>query len=106
MFEYLMPLLVMPNYENTLLDHTCKAAVQQQIAYGHLRVATVWVALAPSSQSRKGWSMSKNKAGGTFPGRDPKGAPANPPPQAQQRRPMMPSPPHVAPRTRKSPKGR
>jgi len=37
MFEYLMPLLVMPNYENTLLDHTCKAAVQQQIEYGELR---------------------------------------------------------------------
>jgi len=34
MFEYLMPLLVMPNYENTLLDHSCQAAVQQQIAYG------------------------------------------------------------------------
>jgi len=31
MFEYLMPLLVMPNYEKTLLDHTCLAAVQQQI---------------------------------------------------------------------------
>ena len=37
MFEYLMPLLVMPNYENTLLDHTCRAAVQQQIKYGNLR---------------------------------------------------------------------
>ena len=37
MFEYLMPLLVMPNFENTLLDQTCKAAVQQQIEYGHLR---------------------------------------------------------------------
>jgi cellobiose phosphorylase len=37
MFEYLMPLLVMPNYENTLLDHTCRAAVQQQIEYGKLR---------------------------------------------------------------------
>ena len=37
MFEYLMPLLVMPNYENTLLDHTCQAAVRQQIDYGHLR---------------------------------------------------------------------
>ncbi|MFA5205287.1 MAG: glucoamylase family protein [Lentisphaeria bacterium] len=37
MFEYLMPLLVMPNYENTLLDHTCRAAVQHQIAYGRLR---------------------------------------------------------------------
>jgi hypothetical protein len=37
MFEYLMPLLVMPNYENTLLDRTCKTAVRQQIEYGHLR---------------------------------------------------------------------
>jgi len=37
MFEYLMPLLVMPNYENTLLDHTCRAAVRQQIEYGKLR---------------------------------------------------------------------
>ncbi len=37
MFEYLMPLLVMPNYANTLLDHTCRAAVEQQIEYGKLR---------------------------------------------------------------------
>ncbi|MDB6036864.1 MAG: Cellobiose phosphorylase [Verrucomicrobiales bacterium] len=37
MFEYLMPLLVMPNYENTLLDDTCRAAVKQQIEYGKLR---------------------------------------------------------------------
>ncbi len=35
MFEYLMPLLVMPMYENTLLDQTCKGAVEQQIAYGN-----------------------------------------------------------------------
>lgn len=34
MFEYLMPLLVMPTYENTLLDQTCKAAVEWQIKYG------------------------------------------------------------------------
>ena len=34
MFEYLMPLLVMPNYENTLLGQTCKFAVEWQIAYG------------------------------------------------------------------------
>ncbi len=34
MFEYLMPLLVMPTFENTLLDQTCKAAVEWQIAYG------------------------------------------------------------------------
>jgi cyclic beta-1,2-glucan synthetase len=34
MFEYLMPLLVMPTYENTLLDQTCKGAVEWQIKYG------------------------------------------------------------------------
>jgi cellobiose phosphorylase len=34
MFEYLMPLLVMPTYENTLLDETCRAAVARQIAHG------------------------------------------------------------------------
>ncbi|MBI4456872.1 MAG: cyclic beta 1-2 glucan synthetase, partial [Acidobacteria bacterium] len=33
-FEYLMPLLVMPTYENTLLDQTYKAAVERQIEYG------------------------------------------------------------------------
>jgi len=37
MFEYLMPLLVMPTYENTLLDRTCKAAVTRQIQYGGQR---------------------------------------------------------------------
>ena len=37
MFEYLMPLLVMPNYENTLLDQTYKAAVWRQIDYGKNR---------------------------------------------------------------------
>src|SRR5262249_1411038 len=34
MFEYLMPLLVMPSYEGTLLDQTCKNVVQRQIQYG------------------------------------------------------------------------
>jgi cellobiose phosphorylase len=34
MFEYLMPLLVMPAYDGTLLDQTCRAAVARQIAYG------------------------------------------------------------------------
>jgi cellobiose phosphorylase len=34
MFEYLMPLLVMPTYENTLLDQTYKAVVDWQIKYG------------------------------------------------------------------------
>ena len=37
MFEYLMPLLVMPTYDNTLLDQTCKAAVARQIEYGRFR---------------------------------------------------------------------
>ena len=37
MFEYLMPMLVMPTYENTLLDQTCKAAVARQIEYGKQR---------------------------------------------------------------------
>ena len=37
MFEYLMPLLVMPTYDNTLLDQTCKAAVARQIEYGTQR---------------------------------------------------------------------
>ncbi|RPI66592.1 MAG: cyclic beta 1-2 glucan synthetase, partial [Geobacteraceae bacterium] len=37
MFEYLMPLLVMPNYESTLLDQTYTAAVRRQIDYGKSR---------------------------------------------------------------------
>ncbi len=35
MFEYLMPLLVMPSYEGTLLEQTCHAAVTRQIEYGN-----------------------------------------------------------------------
>jgi cyclic beta-1,2-glucan synthetase len=41
MFEYLMPLLVMPTYEHTLLDQTYKAAVERQIQYGGQR-GVVW----------------------------------------------------------------
>jgi hypothetical protein len=37
MFEYLMPMLVMPTYEGTLLDQTCRTAVERQIAYGAQR---------------------------------------------------------------------
>lgn len=33
-FEYLMPLLVMPTYQNTLLDETYRAVVRRQIEYG------------------------------------------------------------------------
>ena len=32
-----MPLLVMPTYEHTLLDQTCKVAVEKQIEYGKKR---------------------------------------------------------------------
>ncbi|WP_304915365.1 GH36-type glycosyl hydrolase domain-containing protein [Methylophaga sp.] len=37
MFEYLMPQLIMPSYPDTLLDHSCKAAVSRQIQYGRQR---------------------------------------------------------------------
>jgi cyclic beta-1,2-glucan synthetase len=35
MFEYLMPQLVMPSYENTLVSQTNKAVVKRQIEYGN-----------------------------------------------------------------------
>lgn len=34
MFEYLMPMLVMPTYEGTLLNMACRGAVRRQIRYG------------------------------------------------------------------------
>ncbi len=37
MFEYLMPLLVMPTHENTLLDQTYREVVKRQIDYGAKR---------------------------------------------------------------------
>ncbi|MEP7002000.1 MAG: glucoamylase family protein, partial [bacterium] len=37
MFEYLMPLLVMPSRPFSLLDQTHQAAVRRHIAYGHAR---------------------------------------------------------------------
>lgn len=37
MFEYLMPMLVMPSYAGSLLDNTCRIAVKRQIAYGKQR---------------------------------------------------------------------
>ncbi len=33
LFEYLMPLLVMKSYPETLLDHTCRMAVRRQMEY-------------------------------------------------------------------------
>ena len=46
MFEYLMPMLVMPNYENTLLGQSCRSAVEWQIDYG--------------KQSGKPWGISES----------------------------------------------
>ena len=37
MFEYLMPQLIMPTAEHTLLDQTCRAVVARQIEYGRQR---------------------------------------------------------------------
>jgi len=37
MFEYLMPQLIMPSYENTLLNQTYRAIVKRQIEYGEQR---------------------------------------------------------------------
>ena len=34
LFEYLMPLLVMRGYPETLLDHSCRMAVRAQVRYG------------------------------------------------------------------------
>ena len=37
MFEYLLPMLIMPSYQATLLDATCRAAVKHQIRYTRRR---------------------------------------------------------------------
>ena len=37
MFEYLMPLLIMPSYEGTLLDQACRQCIHNQIRYGRDR---------------------------------------------------------------------
>lgn len=37
MFEYLMPLLVMPTYDDTLLDQTYQTVIDRQIQYGRQR---------------------------------------------------------------------
>ena len=42
MFEYLMPLLIMPTYENTLLDATYKAVVRKQMRYAQRRGLPYW----------------------------------------------------------------
>jgi len=37
MFEYLMPMLVMPSYPDTLLEQMCRTAVNRHIEYGKQR---------------------------------------------------------------------
>jgi len=37
MFEYLMPRLFLPSYENTLLEQACRGAVSRQMDYGRQR---------------------------------------------------------------------
>lgn len=37
MFEYLMPMLVMPTYDDTLLGETMRGAVERQVRYGRQR---------------------------------------------------------------------
>ncbi len=41
MFEYLMPLLIMPTYKNTLLDQTYHTMLERQIEYGK-KVGVPW----------------------------------------------------------------
>jgi cyclic beta-1,2-glucan synthetase len=41
MFEYLMPVLIMPTYPGTLLDETCRVVVARQIEYGRA-LAVPW----------------------------------------------------------------
>ena len=50
MFEYLMPQLVMPSYQNTLIEQTNRAAVRRQIEYGRQRGV-------PWGMSESGYNM-------------------------------------------------
>ncbi|HEX9772041.1 MAG TPA: glucoamylase family protein, partial [Steroidobacteraceae bacterium] len=50
MFEYLMPLLVMPTYPYTLIEQTNRAAVQRHIEYGNQRGV-------PWGMSESGYNM-------------------------------------------------
>ncbi len=50
MFEYLMPLLVMPEFPDTLLEQTNRAAVRRQIEYGNQRGV-------PWGMSESGYNM-------------------------------------------------
>ena len=61
MFEYLMPWLVMPTFDNTLLDQSCKAAVRAQIEYGQLRGI-------PWGVSESGYNLTDAQLNYQYPG--------------------------------------
>ena len=54
MFEYLLPMLIMPSYRATLLDATCRAAVKHQIRYARRR-GVPW-GISESCSSTRGGS--------------------------------------------------
>jgi hypothetical protein len=51
MFEYLMPQLVMPTFARTLIDETCRAAIDRQIAYARAQGV-------PWGMSESGYSVT------------------------------------------------
>ncbi len=55
MFEYLMPMLVMPSFPGTLLDESCRTAVARQIAYGALH-------RMPWGVSESGYNMTDDQS--------------------------------------------
>ena len=58
MFEYLMPLLVMPTYENTLLDQTYKAVVRRQIRLWEARGVPWGISESGSTHGMCTWTTS------------------------------------------------
>jgi cyclic beta-1,2-glucan synthetase len=56
MFEYLMPRLVMPGYDHTLLGQTCEAIVDCQIEYGRKR-GVPW-GISESAENRTDASLN------------------------------------------------
>ena len=41
MFEYLMPMLLMPSFRNTILDSSCRRAVRRQIRYARQKMGSL-----------------------------------------------------------------
>jgi len=63
MFEYLMPVLVMPIYEGTLLDQTCRTAVARQIEYGTQRGVPGHVGVRVQLRGRASQTTSTGPSG-------------------------------------------